>query len=468
MRKPSILIIEDTASMAALYKNYLQIAHYEADITGTGAAGINALAQKTYQAVVLDLHLPDIHGLEILKHIKTYYDDLPVIVVTAYGSIAVAVDSMRYGAFDFIMKPFPASRLNATMQNALENGTLKRELKDLRRSVCQSNFGGFIGNSPTMQALYRQIESVASSKACVFISGESGTGKELVAETLHRASPRAPRNCITVNCATTSKDRLEAEIFGYVKGAFPHAEENRSGAAHLADGGTLFLDEICDMPLDLQGKILRFVQSGSFTPVGSSAVERVDVRFIASTNRDAQAEVEAGRLREDLFYRLHVVPIEVPALRDREDDVVLLAETFLKRANDEAKKNFARFEPDVLSFLRQYEWPGNVRQLQNLVQQLVIMNKGDVITMAMLPDTLRSTARPRPHVAVGFEPFIVKPLWQIEKENILKALKATANDVPRASAMLEISPSTIYRKLQAWRMLDTQNISDSRLQVVHA
>src|ERR1043166_2142798 len=364
-----LLIIEDTATMAALYANYLSIAGCTADIAEDGNRGMMLLSQKAYSAIILDLHLPDMNGIDILKHIRTYYEDTPVIVVTAYGSINVAVDSMKQGAYDFIMKPFPASRLNTTVQNALENRKMRRELKELRRSVHQDNYGKFIGSSPAMQALFRQIEAVASSRASIFISGESGTGKELVAQSLHRASPRAPRPFVALNCAAIPAELLESEIFGHVKGAFTGAANDRQGAAKWADGGTLFLDEICEMPMELQANLRRSVHTGACTPVGGSKPERSDIRFICATNRDATAQVEAGRMREDLYYRLHVVPIEAPPLRDREDDVVELSEAFLKQFAAEENKKFTGIDPAVMAEFRNCDWPGNARQLQNAIDR---------------------------------------------------------------------------------------------------
>lgn len=455
-----LLIIEDTANMAALYKNYLKIAGYESDIAEDGQKGLAMLSQNAYDGVILDLHLPDMHGLEILKHIRKHYDDLPVIVITGYGSISVAVESMRLGAHDFITKPFSASRLNTKVHIALEHQSMKRELKELRRSVYQSGYQHFIGSSPVMQAVFRQIEAVAPSKASVFISGESGTGKELVAEAIHRASPRVPKSFIAMNCAAIPNDLLESELFGHVKGAFTGATQDRKGAAAVADGGTLFLDEVCEMAPELQAKILRFVQTGTFTPVGSTEVEKVDVRIICATNRNAAEEVAAGRFREDLYYRLHVIPLEVPPLRERDGDVIELANAFLKRYAAEEGKHFESFDPSVIALFRSYEWPGNVRELQNVIQQVVLMGIGPVVTFDMLPETLRTAEFGEEGKKTPAEDFVIQPLWMIEKDAIMKAIKACQDDVPSAAAMLEISPSTIYRKLHAWRILESGRLID--------
>ncbi len=451
MPAPRVLIIEDTSSMAALYTRYLQGIGYEADSAGEARPALAMMAQRPYEAVVLDLHLPDIDGLEVLRCLRQDYEDVPVVIVTAYGSIHGAVNAMKLGAFDFITKPFAASRLQTTLTKALEDRKLRRELGELRREVYQENYQDFVGSSAAMQALFRQIEAVAPSKASIFITGESGTGKELVAHALHKASPRAPKPFVAINCAAIPRELMESEIFGHVKGAFTSAASDRKGAAAKADGGTLFLDEICEMPPDMQVKLLRFIQTGSFTPVGSDTPQKSDLRIVSATNRDVHQEVEEGRFREDLFYRLYVVPLELPPLRERENDVVMLAQHFLKRFSAQEGKNFTSFEPEVISFFLQADWPGNVRQLENLIQQIVVLQQDPVVTMDMLPNHLKPPETETPAAEGNFIPFLVKPLWQIEKEAIQKALRASYNDVPRAAALLEVSPSTIYRKLQAWK-----------------
>lgn len=445
-----ILIIEDTPSMAMLYLQFLQEAGFEAEHAQDGREAFARLAAKGFDAVVLDLHLPDMGGLEVLQHVHRHYTDTPVIIATAFGSIDGAVDAMRMGAFDFIMKPVPASRLVTTVKKAIEHRKMQTELSELRREIFQESYQDFIGNAPVMQAVFRQIEAVASSRASVFIKGESGTGKELVARAIHKASPRAPKPFVALNCAAIPRDLMESEIFGHVKGAFTGASSDRLGAAQSADGGTLFLDEICEMPLDLQAKMLRFIQSGTFSPLGSTGVKKVDIRIISATNRMVEREVEDGRFREDFYYRLHVIPIELPALREREEDISLLAHHFLKRYAEQEKKHFASFEQDALNMFLRYEWPGNVRQLENVIQQIVVMSDdAQTVTADMLPQGLREAVPLRPG---GFTPFVVQPLWQVEKDTILKALKASNNDVPRAAAMLEVSPSTIYRKLQGLKL----------------
>lgn len=460
-KKRRILLIEDTVPLAKLYIEFLRVDAHEVVHCTRGGEALEAAAASPPDAVILDLKLPDMDGLEVLQALHARDASVSVVIVTAHGSIDLAVEAMKLGAFDFIVKPFNADRLNLTLRNALERRTLARMVEGYRKDLDRGRFHGFIGSSPEMQAVYRTIESVAASRANVFITGESGTGKEVAAQAIHRASPRRDGAFVALNCAAIPKDLLESEIFGHVKGAFTGAAGDRPGAALLADGGTLFLDEICEMPFDLQSKLLRFVQTGTVNPVGSGREERVDVRFVAATNRDPLAEVQAARFREDLYYRLHVIPLALPPLRDRGDDVIEIARSFLFDYAREEGKVLAAFTPEVEARLRAYDWPGNVRQLQNVIRNVVVLNDGAQVTLDMLPPMGGPDASAASCAACGLPSAdlpegddAVQPLWQVEKEMIRKALRLTGDDVPRAALMLEISPSTIYRKLQQWRIAD--------------
>ncbi len=458
--KPRVLLIEDTVPLAKLYIEFLRGEPLEVvHVTRGGDALANA-EERAPDAVVLDLKLPDMEGLDVLRRLRERAPGVSIVIITAHGSIDIAVEAMRLGAFDFIVKPFNADRLNLTLRNALERRTLTRMVEGYRKDLDRDRFYGFIGGSAEMQAVYRTIESVAASRANVFITGESGTGKEVAAQAIHRASPRRSQPFIALNCAAIPKDLLESEIFGHVKGAFTGASGDRPGAAVLANGGTLFLDEICEMPIDLQSKLLRFVQTGTVVPVGSGQEERVDVRFVAASNRDPLAEVQAGRFREDLYYRLHVIPLALPPLRDRGEDVVQIARVFLADYAREEGKAITGFAPEVEARLRAYDWPGNVRQLQNVVRNVVVLHDGPQVTVAMLPPQLvaplpvaagPSAVPPAIPASLAGDDDSVPPLWRMEKDLILRALRLCGDDVPRAALMLEISPSTVYRKLQQWR-----------------
>ena len=300
------------------------------------------------------------------------------------------------------------------------------------------------------------LESAASSRATVFITGESGTGKEVCAETLHRLSPRKDHPLVVLNCAAIPRDLIESEIFGHIKGSFTGAISDREGAASRANGGTLFLDEICEMELELQSKLLRFIQTGCFQRVGSNRQERVDIRFVCATNRDPFAEVQAGRFREDLFYRLHVIPVSLPPLRERDEDVLMIARRFLHEFTQEEGKPFSGFSREVENLFPAYSWPGNVRQLQNVIRNIVVLHHGEMVMPSMLPAPLdqmvpsQGSARPSTEATAALPDLPIKPMWQVEKEAIEKAISQCDGNIPLAATLLELSPSTIYRKRVAW------------------
>lgn len=451
-----LLMVEDTASVAALYRSYLTPLQIDINIVGTGRDAIESLNFRTPDLILLDLRLPDMTGMDVLYAVKQKNPDVPVIFMTAHGSIDTAVEAMRHGAQDFLIKPCEADRLRVTVNNAL------RKANKLKNEADNPNQGyqGFIGSSHTMQAVYRTIDSAASSKASIFITGESGTGKEVCAEAIHATSKRGDKPFIAINCAAIPKDLIESELFGHVKGAFTGAATDRQGAAELADGGTLFLDELCEMDLDLQTKLLRFIQTGTFQKVGSSKMKSVDVRFVCATNRDPWKEVEEGRFREDLYYRLYVIPLHLPPLRERGEDIVEIAYSLLGFMSKEEGKDFVRLAPEVVERFSDYEWPGNVRQLQNVLRNVVVLNNGKEITLNMLPPPLNKPLDNQ--IRVEFtetqEPSVhdIFPLWLTEKKAIEQAIKACDGNIPKAAGYLDVSPSTIYRKLQTWNAKETQ------------
>ena len=487
MSDPSgrILLVEDTPTQAEVAKAMLAALGHEVRHAASGAEALGIAQDWPPDAVLVDLQLPDFSGFELMRRLKAEGSEAALIVLTANGSVNTAVEAMREGAMDFIVKPYGRARLKVTLDNALENRALRAELTAVKQQLHRGRFFGFVGASPPMQAVYRTIESVAPSRANVFITGESGTGKELAAEAVHKASPRAKGPFVALNCGAIPKDLIESEIFGHVKGAFTGATDNRAGAARQAEGGTLFLDEIGEMPLDMQVKLLRFLQTGSFQPVGAARPEKADVRIVSATNRDPLAEVEAGRFREDLYYRLYVVPIALPPLRERGEDVLLVARHFLAQFAREEGRKFRAFSREAEAVIAAYPWPGNVRQLQNAIRNVVVLHDGDAVTPEMLP-TLpaphaappapppREEPRPAPAAPPPVEapppvwsapvwsapawtppapvaPPVIEPLAQVERRCILAALDHTGQDVPKAAALLGVNPSTIYRKLAAWR-----------------
>ncbi|MNX09338.1 Luminescence regulatory protein LuxO [compost metagenome] len=458
--KPRVLLVEDTRSLAVVYEQYLVQDGYEVLLADCGQQALAQLLASPPPVVLLDLELPDMSGMAILQQITEQQLPCSVVVITAHGSVDVAVEAMRCGAFDFLTKPFDGKRLCATARNAFKHQQLSSLVAQYRENFERSSFAGFIGASMAMQAVYRIIESAAPSKATVFITGESGTGKEVCAEAIHQCSPRRDQPFIALNCAAIPHDLMESEIFGHVKGSFTGAQGDRKGAASLADGGTLFLDEICEMDLDLQSKLLRFIQTGTLQRVGSGKVESVDVRFVCATNRDPLVEVKAGRFREDLYYRLHVIPLSLPPLRERGEDILLLARDLLLRYAKEEHKRFRDFDADAVRVLLDYPWPGNVRELQNVVRNIVVLNDRELVSKEILPPPLnggRALVVPAPAEATPeilaepmSIPLPVRPLWLVEKEAIEQAIASCDGNIPKAAALLEISPSTIYRKKQGW------------------
>lgn len=471
--QPAVLIVEDDPAMAFLYQEYLGGEGIGVATAGSIAAARRLIPDVAPAAVVVDVQLPDGSGLDLLGWIREQGLDLPAVAVTAHGSVRTAVDAMRAGAKDFLVKPFTADRLRVTVRNILETAALRQEVETIRREIVRDDFQGFIGSSLAMQAVYRILESAAASKAPVFVTGESGTGKELCAAAVHALSRRANRPFITLNCAAIPKDLIESELFGHVKGAFTGATGARVGAAVSADGGTLFLDEIGEMDIGLQAKLLRFLQTGQVQAVGSDRAIKTDVRIVAATNRDPLVEIEEGRFREDLYYRLCVIPLTLPPLRDRGSDVVEIARRLIPAFAKEERKTTLRLDAGFEAALLDYDWPGNVRELQNVLRNLVVLNDGDMATadmlrraIAMLGGQRRSTARqpaksaevrafePRPTDGAPLETADlasrIRPLWMVERDTIEHALALCDGNVPRAAVFLGINASTIYRKKQAW------------------
>ncbi len=459
VRNSKLLLVEDSTATATLYQEFLAELPVSVTHVTEGRAGLDFIKMQDPDVVLLDLKLPDMNGLELMEKLELIPQDPVVVVITAHGSIDMAVEAMKAGAFDFLQKPFDAERLRVTVRNALEKMNLKSLVKTYQDNFERKEFNGFIGSTLPMQAIYRIIESAASSKASVFITGESGTGKDLCANAIHKEGGRCDGPFIPLNCASVPRELMESEIFGHVKGAFTGAVADRKGAAMIADGGTLFLDEIGEMDMALQAKLLRFVQTGTFQRVGGNKQEKVDVRFICATNKDPLEMVLNGAFREDLYYRLHVIPIHLPPLRECGDDVMSIAQKYLVDFNNEEGKDFKGFSVQAEKLLTAYQWPGNVRQLQNIIRNIVVLLNGEEISMAMLPSLLRADSGTvgqdsvRQSIETSDEQIddqIIKPLWQTEKECIEIAVAKCEGNIPRAAALLEVSPSTIYRKRTNW------------------
>jgi len=380
--------------------------------------------------------------------------EYPLIATSISGSLTTAVAAMKAGATDFLPKPIGAKALIERLEAALAGRRSEKAARPPPPVAVdgkdRSDFAGFIGRSPAMRAVYEQIRRMAPSRAPVFVTGESGTGKEVCAEAIHQYSGPAGRPFVAINCSAIPRDLMESEIFGHVRGAFTGAAENRAGAAELADGGTLFLDEVAEMDLSLQAKLLRFVQTGTIRRVGGSELTRVDVRIVCATNRDPFVEVEAGRFRADLFYRLHVLPIHLAPLRARPEDVMPLALAFLRRFSAEEGRTFRGFAAEAERRIVACPWPGNVRQLENAVRRTVVLHDGGEVTPEMLPLELGTTGIPQPSAQAPPSPTAILP-YRVQEQMIIEtALAAFGGNIGRAAAALEISPSTIYRKRHEW------------------
>lgn len=440
------------------------------------ASCLQDLADKTTDILIIDLET--IGGDDALEAYAVRCPKAVIIAVSARGSVSRAVSAMRAGAHDFLTKPFSLDALSSKIMFQLEQrrpavaqsapaapqapAPSPQDIAAPRQtSQAPSGSNRLIGASAQMRDIHDQIARMAPSQAPVFITGESGTGKELCANAVHTLSERRSNRFVTLNCAAIPRDLIESEIFGYVRGAFTGAADNRAGAAEQADGGTLFLDEIGEMDLLLQSKLLRFLQTGTFQRLGDTSSRKVDARIICATNRNPVAEISAGRFREDLYYRLHVLPIHLPPLRERRDDILPLAEAFLDRYSAEERRGFKGFDADAEARIVAYAWPGNVRQLENTIRQIVVMNDGVAVTFDMLPMVIRDqSARPnaiidlsreRSRAAAPSRPFgTIEPLWAQERRIIEDALDAFDGNIAMAAAALEISPSTIYRKRQSW------------------
>lgn len=425
-----------------------------------GKPAAELLREARFDIVLADLSsLGDLaaHSDEAVLRLVRLADGALMVALSDGVSVSAAVGAMRAGAHDYVAKPINAPIMAARIgELAQRHGKCRSLGIDGRNGAGPSDFAGFIGASSAMQFVYEQIGRIATSSAPVFITGESGTGKDVCAEALHAKGPRAGKRLVAINCAAIPRDLMESELFGVARGAFTGAHEDRKGAAELADGGTLFLDEIGEMDLSLQSKLLRFLQTGTLSRVGEGTVRRVDVRVICATNRNPMQLIAEKKFREDLFYRLHVLPIHLPPLRQRPSDVMVLARHFLARYAAEENKRFGDYSSEVASLLSAAEWKGNVRQLQNLVRRLVVMFDGGDITAAMLnaADIETRGLETTPETASrGERRAAILPMWQQEQRIIEDAIASFGGNVSLAAAALEISPSTIYRKRQGWTEL---------------
>ncbi len=400
-RNEHVLVIDDDESLGQCVECILQMAGHKAVFCTNGSQGLERLAADSFDLVITDLKLPDVTGIDIVRAVKERGDDLPVILMTSFSSVESAVEALRLGATDYLIKPFRNDDFAFAVQRALNERRMRRENAVLKRSLKKA-YGGdrIIGESRAMKRVMALVERVAATHANVLLQGESGTGKELVAQAIHFAGPSAEGPFVPVNCGAIPSELLESELFGHTKGAFTGAVAASEGLIREASGGTLFLDEISELPLHLQVKLLRVIQERQVRPLGSTHTYTVSTRFIAASNRDLKRETEKGAFRADLFYRLNVISIVIPPLRERGTDIELLARHFLEQHNRKLGKRIRGFGDDFVKFVNEYTWPGNVRELENLIERAVILSESDVLTCDDLLDVTPLAAKPGPEPAI--------------------------------------------------------------------
>lgn len=455
--KPKILIIDDDTSLRRVLEYNLLEAGYAVAAAASGEEGLPLFADIEPSLVITDMNMPGMSGMEVLKNIKERSPETLVIIITAFGSVDIAVEAMKAGAYDYITKPFNRDELRLIVAKALqfsglavENQRLKSELSD------RSDFRTIIGSSAQMESVFTIVRKVADTDASVLISGESGTGKELIARSLHAGSRRSSRPFVAINCAAIPRDLLESELFGHVKGAFTGAIKDKTGKFQLADGGTLFLDEVGELPLELQPKLLRALQERVVEPVGGNSQQKLDVRIVAATNLDLEKAVEEGVFREDLYYRLAVIPIHLPPLRQRRDDIPLLLRHFsVKHGAGEVT-----FDKAALSLLTAYVWPGNVRELENLVERLLILRSGDTITSGELPEKIRNgtahSGTTSDSACVINLPAEGYSLEQLEREVVVQALERNQWNQAAAARFLRIPRHTLIYRMEKYAIIAVQ------------
>jgi two-component system response regulator HydG len=447
--KPKILVVDDEPSHRKMLEAVLSSEGYEIVQAADGSEAVAAVEKEYFDLILMDIRMQKTGGIEALKSIREISPGIPVIMMTAYASVDTAVAALKSGAFDYLTKPLDIDELKIMLAKALRHHRLEEENLQLREQLDDRfDFSSIIGRSPAMEKMFETMSLVAPSEVTVLICGASGTGKELVANAIHHNSPRGKQPLITVNCAALPETLLESELFGHEKGAFTGAVSRRKGRFQMAHGSSIFLDEIAEMAPVTQAKILRVLQEREFEPLGGSETVQVDTRIIAATNRDLEEEIHAGRFREDLYYRLNVVKIEVPSLQERREDIPLLADFFLKHYAQKNRRHIKGLAPRTLDLLMRYDWPGNVRELENVLERAVILVRGETIMPDALPAALQARGDAPGPAAVELRPG--RSLKEVEKEMILRTLEDMDGNRTRAAEILGISRRTLQLKLKEY------------------
>jgi DNA-binding NtrC family response regulator len=448
MKSARILVVDDEESLRRVMQVYLQRQGYNTQVAPNGEEALRLLEVSDCQLVLTDLRMPGMSGLELLRAMRTQYPEIAVIILTAFGSIENAVEAMQAGAYHYVTKPVQFPELSIVIDRALEHTRLVQEVKRLRESLdARYGFDAIIGRSNALLSVLDIAARAAQSDATVLIEGETGTGKELLARAIHQNSLRKERPFLAINCGAIPKDLLESELFGYRKGAFTGAMENKKGKIETVDGGTLFLDEIGELPLALQVKLLRLIQQGEMEKLGALEQTKVDVRIVAATNRDLQSMMQKGDFREDLYYRLAVIPITLPPLRERTKDIEDLTKHFLEVNKKKLGRPELTLPPALLPYFTKYKWPGNIRELENVLERIVVLSRGPEITLSDLPEFLR-----REHTAIGALQLDLPPdginLEALEKELIEQALKRSEGNQTKAAQYLGLSRKTLIYRME--------------------
>jgi two-component system response regulator PilR (NtrC family) len=453
--KGRILVVDDEQSMREVLDIFLSNEGYNVTVAGNGVSGVDAVKKDIFDLVITDMKMPKLGGLELLKNIKQISPDTVVVIATAFGSTESAVEAMKLGAYDYIQKPFQIDDIRLVVSNALEKMKLQKDVSILKEQLKSPSLENIIGNSQPMQAMFTIISKTAESNASVLITGESGTGKELVAKAIHSLSPRKDNRFVALNCAAIPEGLLESELFGHMKGAFTGAASNKQGLFELANDGTIFLDEIAEMPMNLQSKLLRVIEDGSFRRVGGVSDLRVDVRIISATNKNLQELIENKQFREDLYFRLNVLSVKIPPLRDRRDDIPLLVNHFIKKFIGDKKE----FSPEAIHALQNFRWKGNVRELENIIERVLLLCDNGVVHIEHLPDELRSSSESGKITVPSGGMDMEKLMADTEKAYLLNALEKTNGVKTEAAKLLNLSFRSFRHKLKKYG-IDKKRITD--------
>ncbi len=454
MAKERILVVDDEKGMREMLKAFFEEEGYRVDVSPNGNRALELIERLSYDLVITDMVMPQMDGIKLMRKMREMGCDAITIMITAYATAESAVEAMKLGAYDYIIKPFKLDELRIIVRNALDKRRLERENILLRKEVEKTySFENIIGKSASMLSLFELIKKVSGIKVNVLIVGESGTGKELVARAIHFNSPRKDGPFVAINCSAIPPTLLESELFGHVKGAFTGAISNKEGLFELANGGTIFLDEICEISPSLQVKLLRAIQERCFRRVGGVEDIEVDVRIISATNRDIELEVKEGRFRDDLYYRLNVIQVRIPPLRERKEDIPLLAEHFIKKFSNEFSKDIKGIKPEAMRILMSYDFPGNVRELENFIERAVALESGEYISEDVLPEELRGRFEKIPPFKYDIPPEgidLEKTLSEIERHILLQALKKADGVQKKAASLLNLTPRSFRYRLEKY------------------